>query len=219
MTRSKQKLSEMDRNDLEEIVKKAVAAATKPLQDTIGHLSEQVNELKSELEKKDIVIKQMQDHYEDRLDELEQYGRRNNLRIFGVEEKENENTNDLVIQVSNEMGVCITNSCIDRSHRVGRRGQGAHPRPIIVKFTSYAYRNTIFMNKRKLKGTKITVREDLTRTRLQLLKDAASSYSVQNVWSLDGVVMVNVGLRRPARLKCQEDLNALLSKHPPNEHD
>jgi len=157
----------------------------------------------------------MQYQFESRLDELEQYGRRNNVRIFGVQENDNEDTNAIVEKVASKMNVSLPDSAIDRSHRIGSKG--AFPRPIIVKFTSYAYRSEVFFNKKRLKGTKITVREDLTKTRLKLLKDAAKSYSERNVWSIDGVIMVNVGLRRPARVKCQEDLQTLLEKHPPND--
>ncbi|KAK3931679.1 LINE-1 retrotransposable element ORF1 protein [Frankliniella fusca] len=123
MTRFKQKLSDMDRSDLEDIIKAAVTAATKPLQETIDQL----------------VIQ---------LDELEQYGRRNNLRIFGVQENGNEDTDAIVEEVTSKMNVSLPDSAIDRSHRI--RSKGAFPRPIIVKFTSYAYSSEVFFNKKKL---------------------------------------------------------------------
>ena len=46
--------------------------------------------------------------------------------------------------------------------------------------------NFIFSNKKKLKGTKITIREDLTKARLAVYKRAVVAFGVANVWSLDG---------------------------------
>ena len=61
--------------------------------------------------------------------------------------------------------------CIDRAHRLGTpdsnvRKDGARPQPIIVKFTSYRARQDVFMAKRRLKGTKVVITENLTRRRI-----------------------------------------------------
>lgn len=212
-----EKVSDMDKSELESLIVNAVQAATKPISAALKKLTEEVTRLKSDIEAKDAKIKDLEYHFDCRLDELEQYGRRNNLRIFGVKETDREVTDDIVVDVASKMDVKLNASCIDRSHRVGRIGSGGQPRPIIVKFTSYAYRSLMFRSKKKLKGTNITVREDLTKPRLKLIKDAVSAYSEKNVWSSDGVVMVNVGLRRPFRLRCPDDLKELLHKHPPDQ--
>ena len=48
------------------------------------------------------------------------------------------------------------------------------PHPIIVKFTSYETRRRVFTAKRKLKGTKLVVTENLTKRRSELLKKVRS---------------------------------------------
>ncbi|KAJ1530209.1 hypothetical protein ONE63_005136 [Megalurothrips usitatus] len=111
------------------------------------------------------------------------------------------------------MGVHLDLSCIDRSHRVGR--MGPHPRAIIVKFTSYAHRSLMFRAKRLLKGKKVTVREDLTGQRLRLMKNAISEYGERNVWSIDGVILINVGERFTARVRSDSDLDDVIVKYPP----
>ncbi|KAK3916456.1 RNA-directed DNA polymerase from mobile element jockey [Frankliniella fusca] len=50
------------------------------------------------------------------------------------------------------------------------------------------------MAKRQLKGTEVTVREDLTKMRLQVLKHAVKEYTMKKVWTSDGVIKVNIGL-------------------------
>lgn len=45
-------------------------------------------------------------------------------------------------------------------------------------------------NKRNLKGSGITVREDLTKVRHALLREAISRFGLHNVWSNDGVIIV-----------------------------
>nr|KAG5701922.1 hypothetical protein BaRGS_014987 [Batillaria attramentaria] len=97
------------------------------------------------LEKKDRQIL----HLQDRVDELEQYSRRNNIRISDIPETDGEDTDDLIIAIGNEIGVTITEEMIHRSHRVGKKGDD-FCRPIICKFTSYRYKQRLFKEKKKL---------------------------------------------------------------------
>lgn len=127
----------------------------------------------------------------ERTDELEQYQRRNCLRIFGEAERDGEDTDCIAISVAKKIGVQLELSDIDRSHRVGRKTNGG-TRPIIVKFTSYRKRREMFESKRKLKKTGVTIREDLTRMRLEVLRKAVESFGQHNVWTTDGVVIVKV---------------------------
>ncbi|KAK3933313.1 RNA-directed DNA polymerase from mobile element jockey [Frankliniella fusca] len=169
-----EKVAEMEKGDLEDLISRIVQGALKPLNETLQTLTDEVVTLKSELKAKDDRISKLENLVEIKVDELEQYGRRNNLRIFGVPEKQKEDTDSIVMEVSEKIGVHLNFSDIDRSHRVGRKGSS--DRPIIVKFVSYARRSEVFGNKKHLKNTKIIIREDLTVCRLQLLKEAVSKF-------------------------------------------
>ena len=46
------------------------------------------------------------------------------------------------------------------------------------------------MNKRKFKGTNISVTKNLTFLRMAKLKDARDKYEFNNVWTSDGRTMV-----------------------------
>lgn len=172
------------------------------LQKTIEFNNEVISELKSALVKRDEKIEAL----EAKVDELEQYQRRQCLRIFGVEEQEAEDTDKLVMEVGKRIGVDVNIMDIDRSHRIGRRDVGNdRPRPIIVKFVSYRKRSEVFKNKRLLKKTGVTIREDLTRIRHNILKEAITKFGVNNVWTQDGVIIVNRGGSK-RRVTCWSDL-------------
>lgn len=215
-TRSKQneKVSEMERGELESLISNIVRQVMEPLSETIKNLTNEVSTFKKKLKEKDDKICKLEEYVETRLDELEQYGRRNNLRIFGVPEKQDENTDDIVLDIASKIGVDMDISYIDRCHRVGRKVPGAN-RPIIVKFSGYAVRAEYFQKKKQLRGTKTTVREDLTVFRLKVLKEAVKCYGVKRVWSRDGVIKINVGLSHPVGARTLQQLKDILQKFPP----
>lgn len=137
-------------------------------------------------------------------DMLEQYSRRNSLRIFGIPHEKGENTDKLLVKLCNEkLNVPITEMDIDCSHRLPARENNCPP--IIVKFCRRSIKNLVFRNKSKLKNSKIVVREDLTRRRMQLLNQAKSLLGSRNVWSFDGVILAktNNGIKK---LLCEKDL-------------
>lgn len=127
------------------------------------------------------------------LDRHEQYSRRNNIRIYGVPlESNQEDTDSLVIKlVSEKLGVNISMSSIDRSHRL-RNTNGKHP-PILVKFANYHARASIMERKKRLKGSGVMIAEDLTSFRASLRGRCCEKWGTANVWTRDGVIMVKLG--------------------------
>ena len=143
-----------------------------------------------------------------KVDELEQYGRRQNLEIVGVPEKEDENTNAIVLEVAKMLDVDIMSSHISTSHRlpkktaINRNNSGSSP--IIVRFTSRDIRNQIYANRKKARfvdlknfsvsDTKnIFVNENLTPTRKQLFwktKQEVKNNSWKYIWTHNGNVFV-----------------------------
>ena len=86
------------------------------------------------------------------LAELQQYTRRNALRITNPAwpEDPNEDTDKLVISLANALDVDIQPFEISRSHRVGKPRAG-YQRPILVKFIGYRTRERLFKARKKLK--------------------------------------------------------------------
>lgn len=129
-----------------------------------------------------------------RVGELEQYSRRNCLRVFGIPEARSEDTEKKVLEIfTTKMGINIMPDQIDRCHRVGAlsHSNSKKSRAIIIKFVSYKYRQQIFFNKKMLKGTGITIREDLAKSRLELYNEISREYGYKDVWTHDGVIYVN----------------------------
>ena len=173
--------------------------------------SQQTNEEKCvTLKNENICMKGTISNLFNKIDELEQYSRRNCLLINGIKEvdppKENvseetievstqENTDIAVLLLFNEkLGVDVHIKDIDRTHRIGRQKQknkGA-PRPIIVKFSNDNTRQRVFQARRKLKGTQITIVENLTSKRVAILSKVRNKFGVRNVWSLDGRIFAVV---------------------------
>lgn len=192
---------------IEENINSSVVKAITPLLDKY---EEKVAKLEDELTKakSDIILLQK------KADEQEQYSRRSNIRIFGIEEDKEENTDDIIINLVNkQLKVDMNVNSIDRSHRTGQRklevNTSKKPRPIIVKFTSYRERQKVLQNRKMLKGSGIVIREDLTRTRLTLWQDAVKTFGYQSVWTRDGVIFVVKNGNKYA-LKSNADLKRIM---------
>ena len=135
-------------------------------------------------------LKERIDLLEKKSDDSEQYSRRNCLLVHGVEEQEQENTDNIVLNVIKEhLDIELSVKVFDRSHRIGKSNSKSKRRPIIVKFISYNDRRTIFNNKKRLKGTGISITESLTAEKMRQLKSARDQFGFNNVWSIDGRIM------------------------------
>jgi hypothetical protein len=173
------------------LIDKVSARVVEGLAASLDFATKQIAELKSEI----VVLKEQLRERDvvtaNRIDDLEQYQRRNNLRIFGIPESSGEDTDKIVMDLCKEkLKLEITSDRIERSHRVGAgptpAGSDTRPRAILVRFTSYRDRRAVFVEKRQLKGTGIVVREDLTRKRMELFRSATQKFGHRSVWTVDG---------------------------------
>ena len=81
-----------------------------------SHLRKKIAGLRDKVAEKDREILFLKDQ----IDSLEQYSRRNCLRISPVLEVSSESTDDIVKTVAKTTGVTLPDNAIDRSHRVGK---------------------------------------------------------------------------------------------------
>lgn len=126
------------------------------------------------------------------VDDMEQYSRRQNLRIYGIPEKTDENTDQIVVNMcKKQLGIDIDVSQVCSSHRIGKTSEGKH-RALIVKFTNHNTKSAVYNNKKLLKSTNIVIKEDLTYNKLQLLKLVSRKTDRKNVWTRDGVIFLRV---------------------------
>ena len=143
-----------------------------------------------------------QTNTEKQLEELEQYGRRENLEIHGIPLADNEDTGKIVQIVAKALKVQLSKSDISTSHRLfnsnlndqhqkllNHRDQQPsamrrhQPPPIIVRFCNRDKRNEMFSKRLKLKSVSneiypkpnaeiLAIRENLTKFRKFLFSEA-----------------------------------------------
>lgn len=120
---------------------------------------------------------------EDRCNYQEDYSRRNNLQIVGLDENQGgetwEQTASKVSKLLEEK-LELPGVQMERAHRVGR-GMDRGPRPIIARFARFQDREAARRNAVKLRGTNVFFNEDLCKAsqeirkaKLPLLKQARS---------------------------------------------
>ncbi|CAB4038402.1 Hypothetical predicted protein, partial [Paramuricea clavata] len=151
---------ELLRDSFKEALSGMIAQVVKPFEEKIIKLKEKVLQL------------------EEKCNENEQYSRRYNVRIYGV----------------------------NNSTSADSYGDGA--RALIVKFKSYESKRKVMINKRKLKGRKLYVNEDLTWMNQQLLKRVRDAIAGKAyVFTADGYILVKVKPDcPPVRIRRDSDL-------------
>uniref|UniRef100_A0A1Y1K9R3 Uncharacterized protein n=1 Tax=Photinus pyralis TaxID=7054 RepID=A0A1Y1K9R3_PHOPY len=169
------------------------------LQDLDAEL-EQITKKVEVLEEENKDLRKMNANLNIAIDNMEQYSRRNCLKVFGLPETPQENTDEVLLDLfKNHMHLSISPSDIDRSHRTGRMdsiqtrsNSKVKCRPIIVKFTSYNAREKVFKNKKLLKSSGVIIRENLTQLRANVLKSAINKFNYKNVWTYDGKIFIKL---------------------------
>ena len=162
----------------------------------IAKLDEELTKLKNNLALKDKAIAGLEDdnyRLSQEVDDLEQYTRRTNVRIYGVAEQPEENTGNLAVDFfKSELNVDVASNDISRSHRVGKKS-GAKPRLIIVRLTKHNTKVAVMSRRRVLEEHKrpFNLQEDLTINRREILKYLNKDIEegiVSKVWTVDGVI-------------------------------
>lgn len=202
--------------DIKQIVAEAVNDATDTLKAEIQELK---NENQQLLKHNHNMEKRLMRLEADN-DALEQYSRRNTVRISGLPEESNEDTDGIVLKVAQELDVPMTLSDIDRSHRVGRMddnragGGRRRSRDIIVKFATYNARQRLYIKRRDLRQTgnmnNVFINEDLTKKRSKLLYDArclVRAKKLKSAYASDGKIFVRDEHDRRQLIKCDSDLS------------
>ena len=137
-------------------------------------------------------------------DRLEQYGRRSNMRVYGIPETQGESTTQIVLDLANRLGSPLTVHDICTSHRLGyhrrpREGEdSAPPRPIIVRFTRRDAKISMMRQRRKLAGGRqdqqnngdyrpnIYLNDDLTSLRSKMRYILSKESDMEHVNTING---------------------------------
>lgn len=142
----------------------------------IGKVEEEIKSIKTTVEVEISDIKQELNIFEkvnkdlhNNIEEIQRKLKANNIVVYGLEEKYDENQKNLIEEflnlVNNVLIVKLTTTDINNIFRLGRNRDNT--RPVLVSLVSYIKKVEILSNCIKLKGKKIYVSEDLTEKGIQ----------------------------------------------------
>ena len=123
----------------------------------------------------------------------EQYSRKNNLGILGIDEQEGEDLEGKFISCMREnLGEEVKPEEVEIIHRVGPKKftvgnagnstgdqRSARPRPVIV---------CLLLKRRQLKGKKVVILEDMAQDLAKRLKKLKEKHSVDSAWFTNGKI-------------------------------
>lgn len=146
---------------------------------------------------------------QDKIDDLENRSRRNNLIIYGLNENERETPQELHNAVigdlfSNKLGVSVSSS--ERIHRLGKKTSN-RTRPVIVKFFNYNDKLAVQRNCRRLKGSSLSVSEDFSE-RIRVIRKKLWDSSADDRARGDKVTLVYDKIRIGNTLYTWDELSS-----------
>eukprot|EP00745_Piridium_sociabile_P013195 TRINITY_DN19706_c0_g1_i16.p1 TRINITY_DN19706_c0_g1~~TRINITY_DN19706_c0_g1_i16.p1 ORF type:complete len:305 (+),score=50.15 TRINITY_DN19706_c0_g1_i16:138-1052(+) len=154
------------------------------------------------------------------LNDLEQQGRKWNVRVFNIPETNSqkpETTADCVKKCcdifTNLVGVKVSEPDIEIAHRIGNKpSPQSKSRPVIIRFLSRKKKDEVLSKRRNLKGNpgRVAVGEDLTYLNYRLLKDAKQHSATMDAWSSNGKVIAKLKNGKTLKLDIGCDVDATL---------
>ena len=181
----------------------------------LGPVMDELRSARSLLREKETIIEGL----EQKVDQLEQYTRRNSLRISGLPEEEDEDCYEKVLSTLNtklSLSPPLSIDHIDCLHRTGKSHPNK-PRQVIVKFTSYQHRRRVMAQRRQLRGTNLYVNEDLTRKRNALYwsaRNAKRQQRIRDAWTYDGRVMIKTHSGHTHEIHHEHDIQTHQTTQP-----
>lgn len=155
-------------------------------------LEEENKELQEEITR----MKYIQKKQEIQTNDLEQYTRKNNIRIYGLDDRDkNETAQETTYVVlnflRNKLDINMKPSDIDTAHRLGKFQENGN-RLVICRFVSRLQRMEVMSRRKTLKGTNFVIREDLTLKNAKLLECVSNVSNVKSAWSDQGKIIAEL---------------------------
>lgn len=149
------------------------------------------------------------------VDDLETRNRRKALIVSGIAEKENEDCTQMVLDIFHgKLGLNdISKSSIKVCHRLGTLNK-QHHRPILVRFTSMDIKSVVWKTKSKLKGSSVSFKEFLTRSRQTVFGKSRLHFGMRSVWTQSGVIIIKTPDGSFHKITTDEELVTLTMKYP-----
>ena len=170
---------------------------------SIDQLKQQIEENNSKIEEQKVEnqklreqIEKTNQNFESKMNDMEQYSRKNSVRISGIRETGFESAEETIENVTETLNKAfkhlnLQNEHINIAHRLGKKKNVPHAtahRQIIVKFHLRMIKDSILKRRRELKGSNIFISEDLTSINQQVLACLRKKMpdEVDQSWSRNG---------------------------------
>lgn len=196
---------------LQDISDKIFALMEKKIEEKFKQQSALIEELQSEVSKLHAENYKLMKY----LDDQEQMARSKNLRIFGIEAGNSEETDhkeDLVTKITdlftNKLNVPVRKIDIAKCHRIPNRTPNNKQSAVLVRLANYTIRENILKSRKLLKNTGVQIKEDLTKSRLKLFKKSIDLYTKDRAWVYNGNIYIKSD-DKVCRVTTEQDLLAL----------
>ena len=123
-----------------------------------------------------------------RSDDIDQYSRRDNLKIAGLIVEKNVSYADAIIEFGSQLGVHIVHTDISIAHKLPTKSKLSSR---LVRFNRRSVRNDLYLARKKIKDTlnyKLYINEDLTHRRSNLLHSLKRDELTKSAWSYNGFI-------------------------------
>ena len=174
--------------EFKDIIAKAVKEAVVQPMESI------LKELKAEIAVLEGKVKTLEDTIEKvaaKANDNEQFSRRQNVRVTGFVEENEENCAEKFVNLCREkIGLDVNDDIVDRAHRVGKKEEGTN-RAIIVRLKTHKDKLAILCNRKNLRGSGFYINEDLTKINQKLSYTArVTCTNVDTSWTVDNKIFV-----------------------------
>ncbi|KAF9409720.1 hypothetical protein HW555_011010 [Spodoptera exigua] len=208
-------------NSWEERVDKKMKAvevqiqAAGPTKDTIARVADEFRTFRELVFDMLKLLRLQIGEHSQRLDDVEARSRRKALIIQGIAEVASEDCTDVTLGICNtKLGLNLTGASIKVCHRLGQQTSTDHHRPILVRFASIADKMKVWRAKTGLRGSKIAVKEFLTKSRQSVFVKARQHFGMRACWTHDGVIHIKDPEGGRHKMTTLDELNPLMTRYP-----
>ncbi|XP_059059299.1 uncharacterized protein LOC131852624 [Achroia grisella] len=147
------------------------------------------------------------------VDGIEMRHRRKSLLLNGVPENTEENVTATALDIihKNLKLTDIKAADIRECHRLGSVNAN-RTRPVLIKFSDVSCKSAVWKNKTMLKGSCYVLAEFLTRRRQSLFIAARKHFGIRKVWTMDGIITVQMPNGNRSRISSSKELENLVAE-------
>lgn len=236
----------MTKSDIADFITKTVDSVLKGINDNIKKeveeqvevkVKEKVTELNNRLDYcvfENVEIKERLDKVEKKLKKQkqktkaafeqsnhnEQFSRKNNVKIMGVEvlpdETDTNLTAEIIAIVKQKTNIDIEPSDIVALHRIPSKHT---PKPVLVKFKNNSIKTRLMRNRRIMKQQGHKLVDDVTKKNTELISRLLRHDKIDSAWFFNGFIYGKTTEGKRHRFDLYSDIDAVITKKKDDEEE